>query len=172
MRGWVRRETIPYADPLRAGRHPFQTYMLVLCVISGLPLLLGHVTAGSISASLPGWLATTWGAFLLVGSTTALAGSYWRGDYATALTIERIGLIIAGAAGLAYAAVVFLNASNLPFIDRLTGGAIILGFGASCVRRARDIGNIFHRASEVSSTVVAREGESDGAAAFRDAEAD
>lgn len=163
--GKSRRETIPYADPLRAGRHPFQTYLLALCVISGLPLLFGKVTAGSIEEQLHPYLALAWGAFLFLGSITALTGSYWPGDYANALTIERMGLLIAGSAGIAYALVVM---ATVPPLDGLTAGAIVLGFGASCVVRAHDIGKIMRRAAEVNSATVAREGESDLHAALRD----
>ncbi len=156
---------IPYADPLRAGRHPFQTYLLALCVLSGVPLIFGQVTAGSIEESLPYWLAFSWGLCLFLGSITALIGSYWRRNYADALTIERIGLLFAGSAGIAYAVVVALV---VPPLTGLTAGGIILGFGISCVARARDIGRILRRAREKSSDVVAREYESDAEAEFRD----
>ena len=164
---WKTRETIKYADPLHAGRHPFQSYLLTLCVVSGLPLLVGRVAAGSIAAYLPPALAFAWGLSLCLGSVTALVGSHWRGDYANALTLERMGLLLAGSAGVAYATVIIFTA---PLSAGLVSAGLCLGFGASCIVRARDIGKIIARAGERVSTPVAREGESDAAAAYRDQE--
>lgn len=161
------RETIRYADPLHAGRHPFQTFLLALCVVSGLPLLVGRVSAGSIEEQLPFPLAIVWGFALFLGSITALVGSHWRGDYANALTIERMGLLVAGAAGVAYAVVILFT---VPLHIGLVSSGIVVGFGASCIVRARDIGRIIARAGEQRSTPVAREGETDAEAAFRDPE--
>lgn len=161
---WKSRETIKYADPLHTGRHPFQTYLLVLCVVSGVPLLAGRVSAGSIEAELPGWLALTWGAALCLGSLAALIGSWWRGNYANALTLERMGLLIAGSAGIAYAAVILVT---IPLNTGLVSAGLCLGFGASCVVRERDIGKIIARAGETVSTPIAREGESDAEAVYR-----
>lgn len=149
MIGWLERHmrrtipaSIPYADPLHAGRHPFQTFMLVLCIASGLPLLFGQPTSGSIESNLPHWMAVTWGLSLLVGSTLGLLGSFWRGDYDTGLLLERMGLDLAGFAAVAYSVIVVISTGWLG----LLAGAIVLGFGASCLTRARDIGRIFHRA--------------------------
>lgn len=163
------RATIPYADPLQAGRHPFQTYMLALSVITGLPLLFGRIPAGSIEDYLPEPLALAWGASLFFGSSLALAGSYWRGNYANALTLERVGLLGAGSAAIAYA---FVVAVTVPPLGGLTAGGIILGYGLSCIIRSRDIGKIIRRAHESDSPTVAREGETEIHAALRDPEAD
>lgn len=204
---------IPYVDPLRAGRHPFQTYMLMLCIVSGLPYLFGEATAEAVEQHLPVYLALAWGLSLLFGALLALLGSYWTRSIADALTMERVGLSITGGAALVYALLVLgarsdigplyvitsylgylllskpvpqdkwspqrtrlvedlLTAAGLVVVTAsltmllftpgrvvLVGVAIILGFGFSCLRRAKDIGRIFHRANEISSPVVLRETE-------------
>jgi hypothetical protein len=204
---------IPYVDPLRAGRHPFQTYMLGLCIVSGLPYLFGKATAEAVEQHLPVYLALAWGLALLLGASVALVGSYWNRSIADALTMERVGLSITGGAALVYALCVlgarsaigplyvvtayfgyYLLAVPVPqdkwgpgrtrrVEDLLTvlglivitasltllifspgrvvlvGVAIILGFGFSCLRRAKDIGRIFHRANELVSPKVLRETE-------------
>lgn len=134
---------LPYADPLRAGRHPFQTFLLVLCVISGAPQMFGYTTAGSIEDSLPEWLVISWGVFLFFGPATSLIGAdFWRKDYATALTLERIGLYLTGAAAIIYA-VCIVKIRGYP---SLVAGGITLAFGLACLRRAADIAVIFYRA--------------------------
>lgn len=131
-----------YTDPLHAGRHPFQTYLLSLAVVSAAPLMFGQNQPGSISASLPPWLALTWGVMLFTGALAALVGSYWLGDYADALTVERIGLLFVGAAACVYAAAIVALAQ----LGGLLAAGITLGFGLACLRRSHDIAKIIHEA--------------------------
>lgn len=160
-----RRETVRYADPLHAGRHPFQTYLLVLCVVSGVPLIFGRVPAASVEALLPEWVAVSWGVSLTGGALLGLIGSYWpRENYATALTVERIGLTLTGPAALLYATAIFL----ITGIDGFIAVGIVAGFGAACIKRGRDIGVIIARAISGDSLVVQREDESETAAVLRD----
>lgn len=132
-----------YADPLHAGRHPFQTYMLTVCVISGIPLAANRPAARSIAETLPDWLAVTWGAVLVAGAITALTGSYWpRKGYATALTIERVGLLLVGAAAFVYGVIIIGYVGTAGSV----AGLITLGFGAAALKRSHDIRKIFTRA--------------------------
>lgn len=142
-------QRILYLDPFRAGRHPFQVYLLFLCVVSGLPILLGLAPdQESAITQLPEWQERAWGASLVIGATLGLAGSYFPVRfYASALTIERIGLIFCGSAGLVYAGIVAATANN----DLLTA-AVILGFGIASVRRARDLGTVIKHAATISAT--------------------
>jgi hypothetical protein len=154
------QQSVAYADPLHAGRHPFQTFLLGLCVISGIPLAFGERTASSISALLPGWMAIGWGVSLSLGALVALVGSYWpRRNYATALTLERIGLVIVGPAAVVYACVIFIYGG----MGGVTAGLITLAFGASAIQRAHDIGKVIHRAIAMADgnplPPVLREGE-------------
>lgn len=100
--GNERDKTLPYVDPLQAGRHPFQTYLLLLCFVSALPYLTGRASAEAVQDNLPYLLAVMWGVLLLFGSAIALLGTYWRGGYDVALTLERAGLAITGVDGLIY----------------------------------------------------------------------
>jgi hypothetical protein len=139
------RGGVSYIDPLRAGRHPFQIYLLGLSVISGAPILLGSIGAESVERQLPFWLAFCWGLALLVGAGIALIGCYWPGDYVNALTIERVGLAVIGAAAIVYGVVImFDNSNSIP--SRIIPVAIILAYGFACLRRARDIGRIIQLA--------------------------
>lgn len=136
------RDRLPYTDPLRAGRHPFQTYLLALCVVSGAPMAAGQVTANSLEKELPELLVVAWGAMLVVGAVLALVGSYARVSYEWSLTLERVGLWSTGVAAVVYGAIILFSGSWGGFV----AACIILGFGAACIRRARDIGHIFQRA--------------------------
>ena len=140
------RRGITYADPLRAGKHPFQIYLLTLCVITGLPVVLGIATPASIEESLPEWLVFLWSLCLLIGSAVALIGVYWPRSLATALTTERIGLALVGTAALVYGPFVWFRLG----LDGLLAGAIIMAFGGSCIKRARDLGYIIQTATHTA----------------------
>lgn len=141
--------TVAYADPLHAGRHPFQTFLLALCVVSGIPLVAGLDTSSSVAVLLPSWMAEMWGWSLVLGAAIALTGSYWpRRSYATALTLERVGLVIVGPAAIVYAGVLLLYG----WPGSLVAGLITFAFGASCIARARDIGKVIHRAIAMRTT--------------------
>lgn len=156
------RVTVRYTDPLHAGRHPFQTFMLTLCAVSGAPLLFGEPPSESIEALLPGWIAVAWGLSLTVGAVLGLVGSFWpRRNYATALTVERIGLDITGPAALLYAVVILVYGGW----GSTVAAAITVGFGVSCLVRAGDIGTIIRRAIPGPSPAVERE---DGSVAEHD----
>ena len=133
---------ITYTDPLHTGRHPFQTYLCVLCIVSGLPIIIGHVGASSIESQMPFWLAYCWGWALFLGAAIGLVGAYWPGEYDSALTIERAGLAMLGTAAALYAIVIL----TVDGWDRLIPAAITFAFGFACIRRALDIGRIIRLA--------------------------
>jgi hypothetical protein len=157
MRIQRRRETVPYADPLHAGRHPFQTFLLALCVVSGIPLLLGAPPTASAAALLPPWVVTAWGASLAIGAGVAIAGSYWpKRNYATALTLERIGLVVVGPAALLYGAIIVIYAGAAGAVP----ASITTGFGVASLIRSHDLGKIVRRAiaGEHSAPVLRENG--------------
>jgi hypothetical protein len=132
------RRFIPYGDPVKAGRHPYQTFILALCVASGLPLLVGHPASGSLESLLPLWLSITWGASLFVGALLGLSGPYWRGTAVTALTIERCGLMLVGGAACIYGAIIV---GAVGFAGSFAA-AITVGFGGASLLRAHQLGRL------------------------------
>ena len=123
------RESLPYVDPLRAGRHPFQIFLLSLCVVSAAPYMFGAATAEAVAKQLPIYLAFAWGISLFLGSTIALVGSLWRGSFDTALTMERSGLYITGVAAVVYGLCILgVRDAVSPFF------ALMAFAGAACVR--------------------------------------
>jgi hypothetical protein len=144
-RGILRsRKRAKYADPLTAGRHPFQTFLMVLGLASGVSLLAAETDAASLEAQLPPLMVTIWYLSLIVGSGMTLLGAYWPRSYDTALTLERAGLDLAGFSAMVYAGVMLVNVG----VGALYPAAIVLAFGAACIVRARDIGFIFYMARE------------------------
>jgi hypothetical protein len=133
---------ISYTDPLSAGRHPFQVFLLLLCFVSGLTQILGAEAPDSLEQNLPSGVVTAWGWMLITGSFSALIGSFWsRNSYATGLTIERVGLFATGVSAVIYG--IFVLSLGL---NGAVAGGITIGFGFACLLRARHIGKIFKRA--------------------------
>lgn len=143
-----------YADPFRAGRHPFQRYLLALAVLGSLPILAGEPTAGSIEALLPSYVVLTWSVLLLIGSVTALLGVYWPlrepvtpASFITALFLERLGLAVVWPTALVYAVIIVIV---IGWSGLLTA-AIVAGFGWASRRRMRDCARTFRRAIDESA---------------------
>lgn len=144
---------ITYLDPLSAGRHPFQVFILALCLLSGLPILVGQYTAGSVEETLNAGIAYAWGASLVFGSATALVGSFLpRASYGTAVIMERVGLQVTGYAALIYATIIALQGN----LGGVLATGIVGAFGAACLARARDIGRVLHRAETIDHTLAAQ----------------
>lgn len=115
---------------LFGSRHPFQIYMLMLCLVSGFPLILGKVQAESIEAQLPGWGATAWGLALVGGALVALIGIFMP-NRVNGLLIEGIGLVSVGAAAVIYAIAIIATVG----FGGIVAAGITLGFGLSCIVR-------------------------------------
>lgn len=123
----------PYrVDARLSGRHPFEIYVLVLCLLVSLPILLGRpATPGSVAALLPEPYAFFWSVVLAVGSAASLVGIYFK-DRAKGLIIEQLGLAFVGVACVIYSGAILLSIGPL---DGSVAAAIVGGFGFSCVRR-------------------------------------
>ena len=134
--------TIAYTDPLTAGRHPFQVYLLSLALVSGIVQLIGSEPPSTLEDNLPETVVLIWSWMLVIGAFLGLSGSLWRKrSYATGLTVERIGLFATGVSAIIYGG--FILTLGVPGI---VAGAITAGFGWACLIRARHIGQIFKRA--------------------------
>lgn len=138
-----------YADPFRAGRHPFQRYLLALAVVGSLPIVVGKPTSGSVESSLPELIVLIWGVILLTGCGLALVGVYWPlrepitpRSFVTALFLERLGLALVWPTALVYAAIIVIVAG----VSGLLVAALVAGFGWAARRRMKDCARTFQKA--------------------------
>lgn len=115
------------ADPLGEPRNPLAVYLLSLCCISGISLLVGVSTSGSIEAELPFAAARLWGAMLTLGAGSTLLGMFWQGDQRTGLLIKRTGLLTLSIAAFIYAAVIIAAVG----LDGAFVCGIVVGFGVA-----------------------------------------
>lgn len=132
------------SDPIThaSTRHPFEVFLLILSIISGLPVALGNVTPGSVSAALSPWAQRTWGAGLTLGAIVCLLGILMTRPNPRAVTvsitgmvIEQVGLVMVGGACMVYVAALI----GYVGLDALVPASIVLAYGASCLWRWHQI---------------------------------
>lgn len=132
---------MPLSEVTREGREGFEIYVLGLCLLAGIPLLLGKSRPGSIQSLLPEEWQVIWSLFLVGGSLLALIGIFWP-NRATGLILEQVGMVPTGVAALVYAVVVLIMAGWSGVIPV----AVVGGFGVACFRRWYRIQRVLVRA--------------------------
>ena len=117
---------------LAPSRHPFQLFILTLCLITGVPVLVGNAPApGSLEDAMPDFVFLGWNIALVAGSAVALVGSMVQKNRVTGILLEQWGLVAVGMAAIVYGILI-------PFVAHWGGAisaSIIFGFGVACLWR-------------------------------------
>jgi len=130
---------------LRSGRNPFEAYLLVACVLSGLAGLLTAEAQSSIVSTLPRWEAVAWYGGLVAGGGVCLVGVALHG--LKSLLVERIGLLMLAAFAVLYSGAVLVEAGPRgTFV-----GLFVAAFAAACVGRFVQIGLDLKRAEAMEA---------------------
>lgn len=128
--------------PVMRGRwavlaEPFEVFLAVAALISGLSVLVGTTRPGSLASQLSPWVLRAWGASLSAGgaltmtSRWLLAGAHNVGNLVRALRLEQMGMtLFATTAGIYAIAIMALGREGL------AAGPIIVGWSAACTVRA------------------------------------
>lgn len=116
---------------------PFELFLAAAALISGLSVLFGTSTPGSLAAQMSPWVLRAWGASLFAGgaltmtSRWLLAGAHTVRDLIRALRLEQLGMtLFATTAGIYAVAIMAVGRAGL------TSGPIIIGWSAACTVRA------------------------------------
>ena len=124
-------------------RNPFEVFLLFVCLPSGIGLLAGPGTPGSIESLVSPTLTTAWGVVLLVGAVLALGGGMSRAS-SNAIIIQQVGLGLVGTAAPLYSLAVFVSVGPSATFPGLT----TLAFGLACWVRfwqlQKDINDAVH----------------------------
>lgn len=90
--------------PLGARSRPLAMFLMSLCLVSGVPALLGIPPSDSVQALLPEWFIRIWGLCLLTG-----AGAFFKATFREAnVSLEKYALRVLSIASVFYAIVVIL----------------------------------------------------------------
>lgn len=106
---------------------PFEIFLALLCMLSGLPLLLNGPGPGTIESHLPPILVNIWAVELVLGGFLTLLGLAFH------TLIEKVGLQFLCAATLVYAIII----ARAAWPDSIVTTGILLGFSLACMARIR-----------------------------------
>jgi len=116
---------------------PFEIFLAVAALVSGLSVLAGTSRPGSLATQLSPWVVRAWGASLSTGgaltltSRWLLAGARTARGLIRALRLEQLGMsLFATTAGIYALAIMAVGR------DGLAAGPIIIGWSAACNVRA------------------------------------
>lgn len=100
------------------------TFLLVLCVSSGVTQLLNDDPSEAASQLAPDWLVLVWSGLLTLGSAVTLVGTLWSAP-SRGFSVEFIGRAILAPASLAYAVAIVANGG----LAAALAAAYVAGFG-------------------------------------------
>lgn len=142
VRGVLRGFTTPAA---RYPADPRAVFVLMLCVVSGVPLVFANATPGSIESQLDKFWVVVWGILLTLGALTTLIGTF-KMDV-DGIILEQVGSVAVGGATLIYAGAILATvglAGSVP-------AGITLGFGLACFWRWGQLQGLLRRAERAAS---------------------
>ncbi len=116
---------------------PRAVFILLLCIVSGMPLVFGVVQPGSFEELLPAWIIRLWGVSLVIGCLVTLIGMSWQKSL-VGLLMEQVGSVAVGSVSLFYATAVLIVAQK----DGLTAAGFIVAWAISCFYRYWQIEHI------------------------------
>ena len=132
LRRIVPQQLQPRLLPKPASRYPADpraVFILILCIVSGLPLILTDIEPGSLESLMPTWGIVLWGLALVSGAGCALWGM--SRQTVDGILVEQVGSVIVGCASIIYSAAILLVVGS----SGLVSGGIVFGWGLSCFWR-------------------------------------
>jgi hypothetical protein len=110
---------------------------MLLCVVSGVPILFGKAPApASLEAALNPTLVYIWAACISLGAVLCLLGTFFQARVNGLLT-EQLGLVLVGVACLFYSGIAFVTLGTTSGVSVPSG--IIAACGIACLWRWRQI---------------------------------
>lgn len=129
------------------SRHPFQIFVLALCLVTTFPTLIGiQPPPGTITAIVPHPVALVWAWALFLGAGAGLFSSFMK-NRGTGIIVEQFGLAFAGLSCIFYAFVIGYYTYER---GGLVSAGIVGGFGLSCLIRCGQIQRYLHRVNRVT----------------------
>lgn len=127
---------MPHRQPVRVvtGRHPFEVAVLAASPLAAAAMMATNTRPRSVSEGMDNAVMVGWEVGLILAGLIALVGVWWPGKIRNSLAIERVGVLLLGAALSMYVVVVFASAGTGAIVAGGFVGALAL---ASWVRLAQ-----------------------------------
>lgn len=126
---------------------PRALFVLVMCVVVGLPLVFANASPNTIASQLDPVLQVAWGIMLSGGSLLTLAGAMRQ--TATGVIVEQIGSIALGVACLLYAGAIWVSVQWVGSVPI----AIVSGFGLASLWRWGQLQAYLHQTEKIASQI-------------------
>lgn len=148
-RRWVRHPRPPRPMGLVAARltvNPFESFMLVAIIVSGVAYALGARPPGSILTLLPAAAVVAWAGTLTVGGLSVAYGGLFRSsNLERSIALYQFGWGLVGTACLIYALAVLIVFTTTAVFAALTQ----LFFSFACFTRVYQVQRFFQLAQTV-----------------------
>jgi hypothetical protein len=128
-RAWYAVRRSLTSPAVRYPPDPRALFVLVMCVVSGFPLILANAAPQSIVAQLDDPWVVTWGVMLTGGSLLTLVGALWQSP--NGVVAEQVGSIALGSACVIFAAAIWGYVRWQGSVPML----LTFGFGVACIWR-------------------------------------
>ena len=119
-------------------RHPFEVFLLLLSILSGLPIMVAGTAPDAVTDALNDTAARVWGGGLAVGAVIALLGIFLTRPHprstkvsVVGLVTEQVGLVMVAGACMVYTAAVLVQVWPAGFYS----AAVVFCYGMSCLWR-------------------------------------
>lgn len=139
------------APAARYPADPRAIFILILCTLSGIPLVIADATPGSIEEQLDAVWVVVWGVMLAGGSLVTLIGAL-KTDV-NGIILEQVGSVALGAASVLYGGAILVMVG----LNGSVPAAFVLGWGLSCFWRWGQLQALMVTAERVATE--AREGD-------------
>lgn len=120
--------------PEPSSRHPLVVFLLILTMLSGITIVIGGPSPGSIGAALPPWGVLLWALALSGGSALILIGlglQPFDKHLVVGVLFEQVGVAMLGPAAIVYSAAAL---AAVGWTGAFPAG-LTFGFGVSCLYR-------------------------------------
>ncbi len=132
---------MPLTTASEFRRHPHQVLIAGMCVVSGIPTLVGGPRPGSLSETLPLVLVYTWAATFALGGTLIVAAACVRSVLA-ALYLELIADLPMALTSFTYAAALALVAGSRGLVTMLLFAGVAAAFAVRFQQTTRTVRTI------------------------------
>lgn len=135
---------------------PRALFVLVLCVVVGVPLVFADATPASIAAQMDDWLVVAWGIMLSGGSLVTLVGTARQSPWG--VIAEQVGSVALGVACLLYGGAILLTVQ----LTGLLPAGIVFAFGTASIWRWGQLQAYLHGTEKLAQEIREQTGRPDG----------
>lgn len=115
--------------------NPFETTLLLACIVVGVTAVTGYGRPAAFQGVLPPWGQAVWGWLVLIGGIAAVTGLYWPADPVDGVLIKRVGLVVLCPSTIAYGVAGLVTDPA----GRVVAAVFAIALGVACGWRVQQV---------------------------------